>query len=473
MTEGVDGCQQDAGSFRDPTGHVYRSCNRIYRGMDETAAAYLPELFNEAFFQDFITKKEIVHSDILSDKLRAELSSLNHWAIVLEHELIPFISYPYEWSFSMLKDAALLQLEILETSLENGWTLKDVTPYNIQWANGKPVFIDIGSFEPWEDGEPWFGYRQFCSMFLYPLMLRAHKKIDHLPILRTYLDGIPPQEIRKIFHGMSVMKKGVLSHIVLPAKIESSIENQEKDAVPAKKRERKQSKAMVIGLVQSMARLIRSLKLDISHTDWSHYDKNHSYEMGDLEQKKSFVEHYSQSEKLDVVWDIGCNTGSFSKIVSPFAKKVISLDADHDSIEQLYISIKNEPETNILPLVMNLANPSPAQGWQGKERKTLEMRGKPDLVLCLALVHHIRMTANIPLPQFIEWLATLDTALIIEFVNRTDDMVIKLLTNKKEQYKDYNREDFEKSLKKHFSIEDFKSLKDGHRIIYYARPLNV
>ena len=200
------------------------------------------------------------------------------WAGIMEHAVVPFVSYPYEWTFSMLKDAALLQLHLLEKSLENGWILKDATPYNIQWVGPRPCFIDLPSFEPWIEGEPWVGYRQFCSMFLTPLMLRAHLGIDHLPLLRSYLDGIPPTEAVKFFSRTQYLKKGVMSHIVFPAKVENSIAQRERDDAPAQRRSgRKQSLAMVLGLVQSLTRLVRSLTIPIDHTDWSQYDKTHSY----------------------------------------------------------------------------------------------------------------------------------------------------------------------------------------------------
>ena len=472
--------EANAGSFRDPTNRVYeikssgnnRGEVRILRGMNESALISYRNLSSKPFFRKLINTGRIVKTEIV-DAMDEEAKSVlvDGWYGVLEHKTVPFVTYPYEWTFSMLKDAALLQLYLIENSLENGWTLKDASPYNVQWIGSQPVFIDVPSFEPWIEGEPWVGYRQFCSMFLTPLMLRAHLGIDHLPLMRSYLDGIPPAEAVKYFTGLNRFKKGVLSHIIFPAKVESSITKRERDDAPAQQRKaRTQSKAMVIGLVQSLSRLVRKLSINIDHTAWSQYDKTHSYQKTDFEAKKDFVLKHSSSIQSDLIWDIGCNTGTFSRISSEFCNQVISIDGDHNAVEQLYLSEKKNEKSNILPLVMNLSNVSPAQGWAGKERQAFDQRKKPALVLCLALIHHMRISANIPNTMFLQWLRSLDTNVILEFVNRDDEMIIKLLTNKKEQYEDYSLEKFISEAGQFFEINDREPLKGGKREIFFLIP---
>jgi 2-polyprenyl-3-methyl-5-hydroxy-6-metoxy-1,4-benzoquinol methylase len=371
----------------------------------------------------------------------------------------------------MLKDAALLQLQLIETSFENGWALKDATPYNIQWMGSRPVFIDVGSFVPWSEGEPWVGYRQFCSMFLTPLMLRAHLGIDHLPLLRSYIDGIAPTEAVKYFSGIKRFKKGVLSHLIFPAKVENSIAKRERDDAPARQRtSRRQSRAMVVGLVQSLTRLVQRLSCEIKPTDWSQYDKTHSYQEADFDAKKAFVLKHVSTTRRSYIWDIGCNTGTFSRIAGENCSHVISVDGDHNAVEQLYLAGKMNPDSNILPLVMNLTNISPGQGWAGLERQAFDQRRQPDLVLCLALIHHVRMSANIPNLLFLKWLRSLEAEVILEFVNREDEMVVKLLTNKKEQYEDYNLGQFTAEAQRFFTIMDRESLKGGKREIFYLKP---
>ncbi len=471
--------EANSGSFRDPVNRVYEvpsivsgAKTRILRGLSRDGLAVYKKLSEEDFYRKALSAGHIVQTDLLTvDDEDAKLVLADGWTGILEHELIPFVTYPYEWTFSMLKDAALLQLQLIEKSLENGWILKDATPYNIQWIGSRPVFIDVGSFLPWKEGESWVGYRQFCSMFLTPLMLRAHLDIDHLPILRSYMDGIPPTEAVKYFNGTKRFKKGVLSHIIFPAKVENSIAKHERDDAPARKRTpRRQSKAMVIGLVQSLTRLVQNLSIEIKHTDWSQYDKTHSYQESDFDAKKTFVLKHASKSKRKYIWDIGCNTGTFSRISSKNCSHVISVDGDHNAVEQLYIAEKEKPDSNILPLVMNLANVSPGQGWAGRERQAFDQRKKPDLVLCLALIHHVRMSANIPNVLFLQWLRSLEAEVILEFVNREDEMVIKLLTNKNEQYEDYNIEQFTTEAKRFFTIMDRETLKGGTREIFYLKP---
>ncbi|MFT5505020.1 MAG: SAM-dependent methyltransferase, partial [Gammaproteobacteria bacterium] len=273
------------------------------------------------------------------------------------------------------------------------------------------------------------------------------------------------------FRGMKRFEKGVLSHVYFPASVENSIAKRERDDAPAQQRNpRRHSTAMVIGLVQSLARLVKKLTSEIKHTDWSQYDRTHSYQETDFDAKQAFVSMHATTIQRSCIWDIGCNTGTFSRLVSQNCDQVISLDGDHNAVEQLYLAEKQNQQSRILPLVMNLANLSPSQGWAGLERLAFDQRRKPDLVLCLALIHHVRISANIPNQLFLKWLRSLQAEVILEFVNREDEMVIKLLTNKKEQYDDYNLEQFVAEAGQLFTIADRQPLKAGKREIFYLKP---
>lgn len=470
------GMTANPGSFRDPAGRVYEAPNqdgaRILRGLRADALAHARALLDQAFFRDLLARGKVVESTLLAgtDAL-ARVPLADGWAGVMAHARVPFISYPYEWPFSMLKDAALLQLECLERALESGWTLKDATPFNIQWRGARPVFIDIPSFEPWAEGEAWLGYRQFCAMFLTPLLLRAHLGIDHLPLLRSCLDGIPPPEGAKYFQGRNKLRRGVLSHLVFPARVERFVAKRERDNAPARTRApRRFSKPMVLGLVQSMARLVRRLDIGIAHTDWSHYDRAHSYAAAEHAAKAEFVRRHVAARRPRCVWDLGCNTGTFSRIGAEVAELVVAVDGDHDAVEQLYRAERQAGGGKILPLVMNLANISPAQGWAGAERMAFDGRGKPDMVLCLALIHHMRVSANIPNEAFLRWLRGLDAEVVVEFVNREDEMFEKLLANRKERFEDYSPESFVAEAGRYFTIRERMELKGGKREIFALAP---
>ena len=465
----------DGGSFKDPAGRVYRASDgagggRIVRGLNDASAATMERLLAEPFFQRMIAEGGVVKTTFLPRE-DAAVGSLAEqgWSAAVEHEAVDFVTYPYEWPFSMLKDAALLQLRLLETSVRNGWILKDATPFNIQWQHGRPVFIDVPSFVPWEDGEYWQGYRQFCSTFLTPLMLTAHLGIPFQPLLRSQLEGIPPEEAARYFYGLRRFKRGVLSHIWFPAKAERRARSKAHTGQPAKPH-RRQPETMLLALLDSLQRLVDGLSYKPSSSDWAHYSETHSYDAEEFERKKRFVERHTSERRPGLTWDLGANTGDFSRIAARHSETVVAVDSDQDAVEMLYAEVRGAGPRNVIPLVMDLSNLSPGQGWAGRERAAFDKRRGPDLALCLALVHHVRVSANIPLSLFVEWLRSLDAAVIIEFVGRDDEMFLKLIENKREEYADYTMENFETEVGRHFSIGDRLVLKGGKREMFLLEP---
>ena len=458
------------GSFRDPTSRVFELDGAIGRGLDKASIENFEALAKAPFYRAAEAAGQVVRTKVADPKVTQHLTSLG-WGGALEHERLPLISYPYEWTFSMLKEAALLHLDLLDAAYKDGWTIKDSTPYNVQFVGSRPVFIDTPSFIPRTPGDYWTGYRQFCMLFLYPLMLKAHLGIDFQPLLRSRLDGLTPAEFARYFGGMRRLKKGVLSHVILPASMEAAVERRERDNVPAKSRPAiRQSDAMVLGLIASMRRIIEGLKSPIRHTDWSEYANRHSYEAAELDEKVEFVKKAVQTRDWNIAWDLGSNTGNFSRICATRARYTVAADGDYDAVEKLFLAERANGGENILPLVLDLANISPSQGWAGAERSSFDKRNRPDLVITLALIHHIALSANIPIPMFLDWLRSLDAHLVIEFVDRNDEMVEKLLKNKTERYEAYNLATFEGELAKRFQILDQQPLKDGRRRIYFCAP---
>lgn len=468
----------DTGSFRDRSNRVYRAGDRILRGIDAQASRNWQDIASEPFFLKLLAAGKVVATEDASATVGAD-QGLSQWHSVLSHEVIPFVSYPYEWSFGMLKDAALLHLEILEEAIPNGWVLKDSSAYNVQWKNCRPVFIDIPSFERYAEGDPWKGYRQFCMMFLYPLMLKAYKGVDFGPFLRSDLEGIDPVVAARLLGGAARLRKGVFSHVHLHAKMQERAASRELAEArrltetakgelhkPARARH---SLAMVLGTIQGLRRTIGKMRSPDEQTTWGNYDTDHSYSDASFEAKKRFVEKHAAAERRQMVWDIGCNTGTFSRLCEPHADAVISIDGDPKAIDRLYHHERSREASRLLPLIINLSNVSPGQGWRGAERKALEHRGRPQLVLCLALIHHMVITANIPMDEFIGWLHDLGGDLIIEFVSANDDMSRMLLRNKVNQYGDYTRERFEELVARDFTIADSEDLKGGDRKIYFLR----
>lgn len=456
-------CEAEPSSYRDRNGAIFYRGDRVFRSLSPTALENWKLLEEQNFFQDFVADGKIVGT-----KPAAEPS--DGWAAALEHERVPFISYPYEWTFGMLKDAALLHLELMEAALAADMILKDSSAYNVQWSGVHPVFIDVPSFEPLRKGQPWVGYRQFCELFLYPLMLQAYKGTDFKPLLRGRIDGITADEMRGLMSARDLVRSGVLLHVMAQSALQRRYSGSTQD-MRGTLAQAGFDKRLIVQNVRKLRSLVGGLKPARSKTEWSDYDKTHSYDESEFRHKAEFVQKAAASRRWRLAWDLGCNTGTFSRIAAKYADYVVSMDGDWMAIEHFYQREKADAAAkSILPLVVNLADPSPNQGWLGAERKGLAERGRPELTLCLALIHHIVISANIPLASFIGWLAGLRTAVVIEFVSREDEMVQALLANREDQYADYNPETFRQLLAERFRIEAEEPLKGGKRTIFFATP---
>jgi hypothetical protein len=462
---------RDSGSFRDPDGYILRLDGRIFRVILSGAVDR---------WRQFVASElaaELESACLLIPTHEVKLSSVPAAAeipdgsVVLEHERVPFISYPYEWTFEMLRDAALLQLEILDRALRHKWILKDATAYNVQFRGPTPVFIDVLSFAPLQAGEIWAGYNQFCRMMLYPLMLEAYKQVPFQPWLRAELEGIDPVVFSRMFRGLDRRRPGVLSHVTAQAFLQRKYA-----AAGHSVRQQIQSAgmtpAMIARNVQKLRSLLQKLRLPQRKTTWSDYSRAH-YASDALARKEAFVSERVANRQFALAWDLGCNDGRFSRIIAGSAKTVVAMDADAGSIDHLYGDLRKEHCPNILPLLMNVANPSPAQGWSCSERASLFNRGQPDLTLALALVHHLVISANVPLAALVQWLGQTTRELIIEFISKDDPMVRRLLLNKDDTYADYDREAFEAYLRRWFRVGAQTELPGGTRFLYHVTAIDA
>jgi len=460
--------QTEPGSYRDRNGCVFYRGNRIFRGLSKAALENWEALQRAPFFEANRKSGKIV--DTWSVDPQKEGLAEGSWAGIVEHARIPFISYPYEWPFGMLKDAALLHLDLMCQALACGMILRDSSPYNIQWNGVHPVFIDIPSFAPLRKGEPWVGYRQFCELFLYPLMLQAYKGADFRPWLRGRIDGIPAEDMRRLMSARDLLRPGVLLHVVAQGALQQRYSSKGVN-VKSQLATAGFDKSLIKRNVNKLADLVAKLVPPPIKTEWSDYDRTHSYDEKEFQRKLEFVRAAAATRRWRLVWDLGCNTGTFSRVAAEHADYVVAMDGDWMAIERFYQHEKaGAASRTILPLVVNLADASPNQGWRGAERKGLAERGRPELTLCLALIHHIVISANIPLADFIDWLASLGTAVVIEFVGRDDEMVQILLANRDDQYDDYQPDIFRQLLAARFDIRAEQDLKSGKRRIYFAEP---
>jgi SAM-dependent methyltransferase len=460
----------ESGSFRDAANRVFYRDGRVLRSLDEHGLADWEALSASPLFSELVEEGKLVET-VRADDVDPALDGLHRGVVaVLEHARVPFVSYPYEWPFGMLQDAALLQLELVRRSIGAGLMLKDSTPYNVQWRGASPVFIDVGSFESLVEGEPWAGYRQFCMLFLYPLLMQAHCGIPFQPWLRGSLAGITPSECAGAFSGRHRFHRGVLTHVTL----HSRLERRYAEAGGELKQELRTAgfrKELILANVTKLEKLVRRLEWHPGGSAWSGYEATTSYTEADAREKERIVARVVAAEQPSLVWDLGCNEGRHARIAADTADVVVALDSDAAVVDRLYHALREEGRTNVLPLVGNVVDPSPALGWRGLERQPLRARGAPDLTLALALVHHVVITGNVPVDQFLDWLRGLGGALLIEFPTPEDPMVRRLLERKRaHDHPDYRTDWFERCLGERFELVSSELLAGGARRLYHARP---
>ncbi len=465
----------EPGSYRDGSAQVFYVGQRVLRGLDKAAAAEWEEFKVTQFFSQSQQDGRLVRTRELAGTEAGQLDApLQRWPKILEHERVPFISYPYEWSFSMLRDAALLHLDLLEEALHEGFTTKDGTAFNVQWMGVRPVFLDIVSFERYRPGAPWAGYRQFCQLFLFPLMLRAYRKVPFQPWLRGHLDGVSPDDFRKLLSWRDCFRVGVLQHVLLHALLERNVSETSQSTQARLSRTGLGKAELALDIVRSTVRHLRKtvqrLKFNAVSTSWTGYVQDNSYSVADRELKARFVQSTVTEIKPALTWDLGCNTGEYSRLCADVGGYVIAIDADVSCIDRLYLALRAEGRTNILPLVGDLADSSPNMGWRGRERKGLVERGRPDLCLCLALLHHLVISHSLPMEEVLQWLAELRCPLVLEFVDREDPLATRLLHGRQDGCPEYSRQNFERGLRQLFDIEQCAELTDSHRTLYRVRP---
>lgn len=460
----------EPGSFRDPHSRVFTTSDGVLRTLSEQGLADWEAFAASELFPRLVAEGKLVATERVEGDVDLPAELIETAAGVLRHERVPFVSYPYEWSFGMLRDAALLQLELLEAALAENIILKDSSPYNLQWRGSRPIFIDTGSFERLPQGEPWLGYRQFCMLFLYPLLLQAYKGVAFQAWLRGSIEGIEPQQFRNLMSLRDLFRPGVFTHVYLHSRLERRRAGTARD-IKRQLRAAGFKKELIVANVQRLRRLVRRLESDPTSSTWSSYGATSTYSEADAARKEQFVRTAVGARHWKLVWDLGCNVGRFARIAAETARYVVAIDADPAVVDRLYCSLKDEGRDSILPLVFDVVDPSPGLGWRGSERRTLVERGRPDLVLCLALVHHVAVSGNVPVREFVDWLASLRSSLLIEFPTRDDTMVQHLFAAKRDgTHPDYDRDRFERYLDEAFRIERTETLSSGNRVLYFAHP---
>jgi hypothetical protein len=447
------------GSFRDPSGFVYTRDGILHRQVNTSFRLQFEAFIASGLYDELARDGLLVPHQHVS----LEYAATSEAFAVLRPERVNFISYPYEWSFGQLQDAAVLTLEIQERALQKGFTLRDSSAYNVQFQGGRPVFIDTLSFEPLEEGKPWPPYKQFCEHFLLPLTLMSRVDVRCGELLRTCLDGIPLDLGSRLLPRRTWLSPSTLLHLHLHALAQRRYAG---STVSSSSRGRQMSRKSLVDLIRNLRSSVGRLSWRPSGTEWADYTTDHNYSSVAARSKRDLVLAYLSGSGARMVWDLGSNTGEYSRAAREVASQVISFDLDPAAVERNYRRVRSEQESGVLPLLLDLTNPSPAQGWAGHERLSLEERGPADVILALALVHHLAIGHNLPLERIAGYLSRLGHRLIIEFVPKSDSQVRRLLVSRPDIFPDYTRDNFEAAFSRHYQIQGSAPIEESERWLY-------
>lgn len=450
-------------SFRDPAGFMFYHEGSLYRQLNNSAAPDY-EAFCSSGFKDALIKKQYIVDYI---ELSSKDLGLEEGYKYLKPTLVPYISYPYEWSFSQLKDAALLTLKIQRLALDYGFTLKDASAYNIQFLNAKPIFIDTLSFEPLMKSH-WVAYKQFCQHFLAPLLLRKNRGQSLSRLLMLFIDGIPLDLASRLMTKSTWFSFGALAHIHLHAKAQKKYSDAALGNGSSKLKQEVCDKTKLVALIDNLIKTVSKLDIKNESSEWNNYYDNNNYTAKTLDMKAKFIEEILKNKKeIYLLADIGANNGKFSRIAANYANQVVSFDLDELVIEKNYNICKKESHNNILPLVLDLCNPSAAIGWNNQERDSFKNRANFDVTLALALIHHLAISNNLPLDNIADFFSQItNDTLIIEFISKDDSMVKKLLMNRSNDFPNYNENNFEIAFERYFNIDKKSHINSTNRTIY-------
>ena len=456
------------GSFRDPAGQIFQKDGHIYRTINAIAVDDFVFVQNTNFYPKAVNEKRLISAaqvppEILSSR-KAEAS------YVIEHPRLPFVSYPYEWTFQMLKTAALFHLDFHLDALRDGITLIDASAYNVQFIGASPIFIDTLSLRRYKPGSLWAGYKQFCDQFLNPLLLRSYVGLHHNAWYRGNQEGINASEIRKLLPAHRKLSRRVFTHVTLQDSLQKTARKGSGPNLGA---------LQEIGLpLATFRKTLTDLRdwimgLEAKKTErtvWSDYAKSNSYALQEEIFKHDFVDDFVRRRKLSQVWDLGCNSGEYAAVaLKAGADYVVGFDADHGALDLAFRRAQEEG-LRFLPLYLDIANPPPSQGWAQQERYGLRERASADGMIALALIHHISIGGNVPLGDAVAWLVGLGPRGVIEFVPKEDPMVQELLRFREDIFPNYTLENFLGELRKHASVDRTEpSSSTGRLLVEFSR----
>jgi hypothetical protein len=462
MTQKMKTDLSHTSSFRDPSGFLFQLDGKLYRQVNQIYQAQYDHLMDSGLYKKLSGMGILVsHQSVQIDPLVAETGYL-----VIQPDIIPLITYPYEWCFNQLKDAALLTLYIAREALQAGMVLKDASAYNVQFRGAFPIFIDSLSFDIYQEGKPWDAYRQFCQHFLAPLALMAYRDVRLAQLLQSNIDGVPLDLASILLPWRTKLNTGLLTHIHLHATAQNRYADRESGV---KTDPHKFSLFAFQALIDNLENTIKKLTLRHGSTEWADYYDNTNYDETAFRSKTEIVKGMLDKVGPGEVWDLGANNGVFSRLASEKAMYTVAWDIDPNAVEANYQKTKKEKNRRLLPLVLDLFNPSPAIGWHNSERDSLVDRAPVHTLMALALVHHLAISNNLPLQKVCEFFGQIGQWAIVEFVPKSDSQVKRLLATREDIFPKYTEEDFEEAAKTHFDIIESASVNGSQRTMYLLK----
>lgn len=455
-------------SFRDPAGHVYDVDGRIFRTVTDRAVSDYKFIRDSGVLDRLVAEGRIIGAEEVEPAVLGQISS--GVRVVLEHPRLPFVSYPYEWPFPVLKAAALLHLDLQIELLGHDITLSDASAYNVQFRGPRPVMIDLLSLRRYREGSYWPGLRQFCEQFLNPLLLRAVLGVPHNHWYRGSLEGITTPDLARLLPWRKTLSWRVMTYVVLQARLQAAA-NDGRAVDAGRLREKGLSKTALTGMLHQLRSWVAGLQpADTGKTVWGDYAHTHTYTGEEEVAKRRFVAEFAAATRPRLVWDLGCNTGDYSKVaLEAGADCAIGFDFDQRALEKAYARACTE-DLNLLPLFQDAANPSPDQGWNQAERRGIHGRRQADAILALAFEHHLAIGRNVPLDQVVGWLVGLAPCGVVEFVPKDDPTIRRMLALREDIFDGYDEAAFVGALQKQARIiRDEAVSSTGRRLFWFDR----